>query len=30
MMERLQGMDLTALVKARSQEAPIPVSLNGL
>jgi len=30
MMERLDDMDLVELVKARSQEAPIPVSLDDL
>ncbi|MCF6764019.1 type II toxin-antitoxin system Phd/YefM family antitoxin [Pseudomonas fragi] len=30
MMERLDDMDLAELVKARSQEAPIPVSLDDL
>ena len=30
MMERLEDMDLAELVKARSQETPIPVSLDDL
>ena len=30
MMERLDDMDLAELVKARSQEGPIPVSLDDL
>lgn len=30
MMERLDDMDLAELVKARSQETPIPVSLDDL
>ena len=30
MMERLDDLDLAELVKARSQEAPIPVSLDDL
>jgi len=30
MMERLDDLDLAELVKARSQETPIPVSLDDL
>ena len=30
MMERLDDMDLAELVKARSQETPIPVSLDDI